>query len=130
VIELSAHSTIGLGGPAQEFLQAECEKDLVEAVRGAERPFLLGHGSNVLIADRGVDGLTIKVASQGIERRRENGSIVLTVQAGESWDRFVAECISGGLAGVECLRGIPGTVGAAPIQNIGAYGQELGETLI
>jgi UDP-N-acetylmuramate dehydrogenase len=132
VIELSAHSTIGLGGPAQEFHQVENERDLMQALLGvgATRPFLLGQGSNVLIADRGVEGLTIKVASKGIERRRENGSVVLRVQAGESWDLLVAECISEGLAGVECLRGIPGTVGAAPIQNIGAYGQELGETLV
>lgn len=131
--DLAAHSTIYLGGPAEEFVEADTELDLVSLVRGSadDDLFVLGGGSNVLIADSGVSGLTVKVMTRGIERiRHGQDHQVLRVSAGESWDELVAVAVEDGLAGIECLAGIPGTVGATPIQNVGAYGQEIAKTVV
>jgi UDP-N-acetylmuramate dehydrogenase len=107
---------------------------LVDAVREADAAgtplLLLAGGSNVVIADSGFDGLVLRIATRGIERRAEDGRVRLSVAAGESWDELVAGAVADGLVGVECLAGIPGSVGATPIQNVGAYGQEVAETIV
>ena len=96
------------------------------AVRAARPPVLvLAGGSNVVVADQGFPGTVVHVRSRGVTRAGKR----LTVAAGEPWDAFVAACVADGLAGVECLSGIPGSTGATPIQNVGAYGQEVAETI-
>ena len=90
---------------------------------------VLGGGSNLIISDDGFDGLVVEMAQQGIEEREEDGRALVTAQAGEDWDLFVERCVAAGLQGLECLSGIPGRVGATPIQNVGAYGQEVSETI-
>lgn len=128
---LAAYTTLRLGGPAQGWTKVADEDALVEAVRTTgEEILILGGGSNIVVADAGFAGSVVHVATRGITHEEIDGKSLLTVQAGEQWDDFVVHAIVKGLAGVECLSGIPGTVGAAPIQNIGAYGQDLAETLI
>jgi UDP-N-acetylmuramate dehydrogenase len=126
-------TTLRLGGPAARFVVATDEGDVVDAVLeadGAGEPLLvLAGGSNVVVADEGFPGVVVHVATRGIDRREEEGKVVLTVQAGEPWDPFVAFCVEHDLSGVEALSGIPGSVGATPIQNVGAYGQEVAETI-
>ena len=129
-IPLAPQTTIRLGGPARYF--AECTtvaqiRTALEWAASAERAVqILGGGSNVLFSDRGYDGLVLKIALGGVEF---SGNIA-TVAAGESWDLFVHSSIERGLAGIECLSGIPGLAGATPIQNVGAYGQEVQETIV
>ena len=122
-------TTLGIGGPARFFVRAESEEHIAEAfdlvaARGMD-VFVLGGGSNLLVADSGFDGLVIQVAISGVERHEET----IHAGAGESWDRIVELCVENELAGVECLSGIPGFVGGTPIQNVGAYGQEVSETI-
>jgi UDP-N-acetylmuramate dehydrogenase len=128
-IALAPLTTLNVGGPARFFVRAETEDDVIGAFGYAQRnslaTFVLGGGSNVLISDRGYSGLVIQVALRGI---RIDGSLV-TVGAGEDWDQLVAICVERELAGVECLSGIPGFVGGTPVQNVGAYGQEVSETI-
>jgi UDP-N-acetylmuramate dehydrogenase len=131
---LSELTTLRLGGPAARLAAAGDEAAIVDAVRTADRDgeplLILAGGSNVVVADEGFDGTVLRIASGGIERRRApDGRILLEVAAGEPWDRFVERCVGEGLAGIECLSGIPGSVGATPIQNVGAYGQEVAETI-
>jgi UDP-N-acetylmuramate dehydrogenase len=127
-------TTLRLGGPAGRYAVARTEDEVVGAVREAdaagESLLVLAGGSNVVVADDGFPGLVVHLATRGVERRDENGRALLTVQAGESWDAFVARCVADGLAGIEALSGIPGSVGATPIQNVGAYGQEVSETIV
>ncbi len=126
---LSELTTLRLGGPAGRYLEADAEDDLVRAVReadGAGEPLLvLAGGSNVVVADEGFTGTVLGVATRGVRRQGAR----LEVAAGESWDALVARCVADGLAGIECLAGIPGSVGATPIQNVGAYGQEVAQTI-
>jgi UDP-N-acetylmuramate dehydrogenase len=127
-------TTLRLGGPAGRLVAAGDEEALVAAVRRADRAgeplLILAGGSNVVVADAGFPGTVVRVATRGVETTEAGGGRVrLAVQAGEPWDPFVARCVSGGLAGIECLAGIPGSVGATPIQNVGAYGQEVAETV-
>ncbi|MBV8052332.1 MAG: UDP-N-acetylmuramate dehydrogenase, partial [Acidobacteriaceae bacterium] len=107
--------------------------EVAEAVRFARSRnlelFVLGGGSNLVISDRGWPGLVLKVAIPGIEQRLENGKAVFDVGAGEEWDKFVAKAVAAECAGVECLSGIPGSVGGTPVQNVGAYGQEVAESI-
>ena len=128
-IPLSPLTTLRVGGNARYFVRAESENDVVEAVRFADENgielFGLGGGSNVLVSDAGFDGLVLQVAIRGIEV--VDGKI--TAAAGVDWDGFVAHCVHSDLAGVECLSGIPGFVGGTPVQNVGAYGQEVAETI-
>jgi UDP-N-acetylmuramate dehydrogenase len=132
---LSELTTLRLGGPARRFVRAASEQELVEIVRaadGAGEPLLvLAGGSNVVVADEGFDGTVVQVATRGIERMElRDGRIRLDVAAGEDWDALVAACVADGLAGVEALSGIPGSAGATPIQNVGAYGQEVADVVV
>ncbi len=131
-MRLADYTTVRLGGPARGFVRAGTEEELIGAVRAAdaagEPVLILGGGSNLVVADEGFDGTVIQVATRGVSRGAGPG--VLTVAAGEDWDAVVARTVAEGLAGLECLSGIPGLAGATPIQNVGAYGQEVAETII
>jgi UDP-N-acetylmuramate dehydrogenase len=122
-VELAELTTLRLGGPAGALVEARTEAELVAAAPGAA--LILAGGSNVVVADDGVPGTVVRIATRGVERDGAR----LTVAAGEDWDALVAMCVAEGLQGFECLSGIPGTVGATPIQNVGAYGQEVAETV-
>jgi UDP-N-acetylmuramate dehydrogenase len=126
-------TTFGLGGPARYFAVAENEDDVVEALDFAERRklpiFILGGGSNVLVSDAGFPGIVILVRIKGFRSRLEGEHCFVYAGAGEEWQDFADRCVSSNWQGVECLAGIPGTVGAAPVQNIGAYGQDVAETI-
>ena len=130
-MRLADHTTIGLGGPARRFVRAEDEAGLIEAVRAAdaraEPVLILGGGSNLVVADEGFDGTVVQVATRGVAPGAEPG--LLTVAAGEEWDAVVAATIAAGRSGLECLSGIPGLAGATPIQNVGAYGQEVAQVI-
>jgi UDP-N-acetylmuramate dehydrogenase len=130
-VKLADYTTVRLGGPARAFVRAETEHELIDAVRSAdaagEPVLILGGGSNLVVSDEGFDGTVIQVATRGVTR--DAGPGVLTVAAGEEWDAVVARAVAEGLAGLECLSGIPGLAGATPIQNVGAYGQEVAETI-
>ncbi len=133
-MELAPRTTLRLGGPAARFLEARTEAEVVAAVANAdgagEELLVLAGGSNVVVADAGFPGVVVAIATAGVERTEEGERVVLTVQAGEDWDALVARTVAEGLAGVECLSGIPGSVGATPIQNVGAYGQDVAETIV
>jgi UDP-N-acetylmuramate dehydrogenase len=126
---LAAYTTLGVGGPARWFAEAVDEADVQEALRFASdrqlRVFVLGAGSNVLAWDEGFDGLVLRIAIRGVKRAGDS----LVAGAGESWDTLVQFAVDENLAGVECLSGIPGTVGGTPVQNVGAYGQEVSSTI-
>jgi UDP-N-acetylmuramate dehydrogenase len=135
---LADHTTLRLGGPARSWVRAETEQDLVDAVRRAddagEPVLVLAGGSNLVAADEGFAGTVVEVATTGVvaDHAGEDptrGSVIVTVAAGESWDGFVATAVARGWVGVEALSGVPGSVGATPIQNVGAYGQEVSQTL-
>jgi UDP-N-acetylmuramate dehydrogenase len=130
-VRLADCTTIRLGGPARRFLRASTEEGLIEAVRAAdisgEPVLILGGGSNLVVADEGFDGTVVQAATRGVRRGDEPGTV--TVAAGEDWDAAVAWTVAEGLAGLECLSGIPGLTGATPIQNVGAYGQEVSQTI-
>ncbi len=135
-VRLAGCTTLRLGGAARAFHQARSTQEVVDAVHGAEAAdepvLILGGGSNLVVADQGFPGTVVRVATSGTDIRRDPGdgrAAVLRVAAGEDWDALVARCVAEGLAGVECLAGIPGLVGATPIQNVGAYGQEVAETV-
>ena len=125
--DLGAWTTLGLGGPAGRVVEARSDDELVAAVREADAPLLLAGGSNVVVADEGFPGTVVRVLTSGVG---VHDDVVLDVAAGEPWDPFVARCVEEGRAGIECLAGIPGSVGATPIQNVGAYGQEVAETIV
>lgn len=125
VPRLSEYTTLRLGGPADRWIDTYCEKDLIEAVQTAERLFVLGHGSNIVVADSGFRGTVVKVGSEGVRLSGDGSRVLVSAQAGVEWDQLVAETVAEGLSGLECLSGIPGSVGAAPCQNIGAYGEQL-----
>src|SRR5579883_2018673 len=130
---LAPLTTIRLGGAAASLVDVSSEDDLVEALRAAEGAaapvFVLGGGSNVVVADEGFPGAVLRVGIRGLSARRESGRVVVDVGAGEDWDALVARAVDEGWGGVACMSGIPGLVGATPIQNVGAYGQEVGDTI-
>ncbi len=129
---LAPLTTMRVGGPATRLVTAESADELIETVRAAgERVLVLSGGSNLLVCDEGFDGTVARVASRGVDVDSADrcGGVFVKVAAGESWDRFVARAVEAGWAGVEALSGIPGLVGATPIQNVGAYGQEVGQTI-
>jgi UDP-N-acetylenolpyruvoylglucosamine reductase len=129
-VRFADYTTLRVGGPARRLVRAETDAELIEAVRTADdagEPLLvLGGGSNLVVADAGFDGVVVQVATHGVRR---SGDLV-TVAAGEVWDDMVASFVADGYAGVEALSGIPGLVGATPIQNVGAYGQEVAQTVV
>jgi UDP-N-acetylmuramate dehydrogenase len=133
-VSLAPRSTMGVGGAARFFVEARDEADVVEAVGWSARRgvslHVLGGGSNLVVADAGVDGLVLRVASRGVLSREVDGAVELEAAAGEPWDDLVSLAVERGWAGLECLSGIPGLVGGTPIQNVGAYGQEVSETLV
>jgi UDP-N-acetylmuramate dehydrogenase len=128
--DLAPLTTIRLGGPAKRLVEAHSEAEAIESVREAdatgEPVLVLAGGSNVVIADEGFPGTVVRLLTSGITR---HGDSELEVQAGEPWDPLVESAVTEGLAGIECLSGIPGSVGATPIQNVGAYGQEVSDTI-
>lgn len=131
-VPLAPLTTLGVGGPARFLIRVTEEIQIREALEfsrsGGWPVFILGGGSNVLVSDRGFPGLVIQTALRGIRAKDTTGGEI-EVAAGEEWDPFVAWCINRNLAGVECLSGIPGTVGGTPVQNVGAYGQEVSDTI-
>jgi UDP-N-acetylmuramate dehydrogenase len=136
-IPLAPLTTIKVGGRARYFVEAKDSGEVQEAVtfaRSRTLPlFVLGGGSNLLVADSGWPGLVLKIAVGGIVQRGgrdEDGKVIFDAGAGESWDKFVSRTVMARCAGVECLSGIPGSVGGTPVQNVGAYGQEVAETIV
>jgi len=134
-VSLAALTTFKIGGPARFFVEARSLADVQQTVAFAQsrnlQLFVLGGGSNLLVSDSGWPGLVLKLGISGIERTpvEHEGKILFEVGAGESWDRFVSHAVVAHCAGVECLSGIPGSVGGTPVQNVGAYGQEVSETI-
>ena len=133
-VPLAPLTTLGIGGPARFFAECVSGETLSAGVKWARDEglplFVLGGGSNVVISDDGFPGLVMRVSIRGIEIAIEGEQVIITAGAGEEWDSLVAYCTGRNFAGFECLSGIPGRVGATPIQNVGAYGQETRETLV
>ncbi|MEO8042860.1 MAG: UDP-N-acetylmuramate dehydrogenase [Acidobacteriota bacterium] len=138
-VALAPLTTLKVGGPARFFVRASNESQVAKAFEYADKNdldvFVLGGGSNILVSDDGFNGLVVNVALKGVTasepRDRADGSdvVAITASAGEDWDKFVETCVNQDLAGVECLSGIPGFVGGTPVQNVGAYGQEVSESI-
>jgi UDP-N-acetylmuramate dehydrogenase len=133
-VPLAPYTTFQIGGPARWFAEAVSEEDIAAGIAfAAERRvplFILGGGSNLLVSDAGFSGLVLRIGLRGIESAPESGGAILSAAAGEDWDGLVAYAVAADLAGVECLAGIPGTVGGTPVQNVGAYGQEVSQTIV
>jgi UDP-N-acetylmuramate dehydrogenase len=131
-VRLADLTTLRVGGPAALHV-ADSDAEVVDVVRGCDaerRPVLiLGGGSNVVVADEGVEGVVVRIATSGVSFRPEGDRVGVTAAAGETWDDVVVACLAEGLAGVETLSGIPGLVGATPLQNVGAYGTELSDVV-
>jgi UDP-N-acetylmuramate dehydrogenase len=132
-VPLGPRTTLGIGGPARRFVRVTSEGELREALREAkaagERVLILGGGSNLVVPDAGWAGLVIEMGIEGIEIVEDVDHATVTAGAGIVWDLFVGAVVYAGLAGCECLSGIPGLVGATPMQNVGAYGQEVADTI-
>ncbi len=132
-VSLAPLTTMKVGGPARYFVENKTIAEVQGAVafgRSRNLPlFVLGGGSNLVVSDAGWPGLVLKVGITGIDERNENGKAIFDVGAGEEWDKFAARAVARNCAGVECLSGIPGSVGGTPVQNVGAYGQEAAETI-
>ena len=134
-VSLAPLTTFRIGGPARFFVEAKSPAEVQEAVTWVlqrNHPlFVLGGGSNLLVADSGFSGLVLKIGITGTERlpSLESGKVIFNVGAGESWDEFVSKAVMANCAGIECLSGIPGSIGGTPVQNVGAYGQEVSQTI-
>jgi UDP-N-acetylmuramate dehydrogenase len=130
---LAQYTTLGLGGPAKAFVTASSDESLIQAVQAAdaagEPVLILGGGSNLVVGDDGFPGTVVHVSTRGLAYARTGDGVEVTVAAGENWDDVVAATVNEGLSGLECLSGIPGSAGATPIQNVGAYGQEVSEAI-
>ena len=133
---LAPFTTFGIGGPARWFVETASEAEIAEAAAWAREHrvalFVLGGGSNVLVSDAGFDGLVLQISLHGITAVNalgEPGHMIYQAAAGEEWDRFVQRTVEDSCAGLECLAGIPGTVGGTPVQNVGAYGQEVASVI-
>ncbi|MGZ5445144.1 MAG: UDP-N-acetylmuramate dehydrogenase [Thermoanaerobaculia bacterium] len=133
-VPLAPLTTIGIGGPARFFFRATSVDEVREALAWARErslaTFVLGGGSNLLISDDGFDGVVIHIDLRGVTVESEDEYAMVKVAAGEPWDAFVARAVKSDWAGIECLSGIPGSTGATPIQNVGAYGQDVSETIV
>jgi UDP-N-acetylmuramate dehydrogenase len=132
-VPLSELTTLRVGGPARRLVEARSAEDVVEVVGAAdaarEPVLVMAGGSNLVIADEGFEGTVVRIATRGISVDRRGDRVQLLAAAGEPWDELVAHCAAEGLAGIECLSGIPGSTGATPVQNVGAYGQEVADTV-
>ncbi len=134
-VSLAELTTLKIGGAARFFAAAESEADVIESLAFADennlKVFILGGGSNILIADEGFDGLVLQIAAKGVAiSETQNEIVAVEAKAGEDWDDFCALCVAENLQGIECLSGIPGLIGGTPVQNVGAYGQEVSETIL
>jgi UDP-N-acetylmuramate dehydrogenase len=133
-VVLAAYTTLGLGGAAARFIEVSTDEQIVREIRAADRrgePVLvLGGGSNIVVADAGFPGLVVRIVTSGIAAVPAGDRVAVSVAAGQDWDTVVDWCVRGGLSGIECLSGIPGLAGATPIQNVGAYGQEVSGTIL
>ncbi|MEU8271946.1 UDP-N-acetylmuramate dehydrogenase [Sphaerisporangium sp. NPDC049002] len=133
-VRLAPYTTLRVGGAARAFVEARTGEELVELVARADRAgepvLVLGGGSNLVVSDEGFDGLVVRVSSRGVDVRDEGDRVVVTAQAGEDWDALVARAVAEGWSGIECLSGVPGLVGSTPIQNVGAYGQDVSQTVV
>src|SRR3954468_23230801 len=135
-VDLAGYTTLRLRGPARRFVEATTDEELTGAVRKADEAgedvLVLGGGSNLVVADEGFPGTVVHVATRGVTVTpgAHDGRVLVRAQAGEEWEPFVARCVDEGFAGIECLSGIPGRLGATPIQNVGAYGQDVSETIV
>ncbi|MGC1299629.1 MAG: UDP-N-acetylmuramate dehydrogenase [Alloacidobacterium sp.] len=132
-VPLAPYTTFGIGGPARWFIEASTEDEVLRAVEFARNQtaplFVLGGGSNLLISDAGFPGVVLHIALKGIEHQGLGCTTRFSVAAGEDWDAFVSLAVVQNCGGIECLAGIPGSVGGTPVQNVGAYGQEVSETI-
>lgn len=132
-IPLAPLTTLQVGGPARYFAKAASVDEIrgaLDFARARSLPvFVLGGGSNLVVADSGFSGLVLQVALRGVTQTDEGGRRVFSAASGEPWDDFVAHTVAEGCAGLECLSGIPGSVGGTPVQNVGAYGQEVSQTI-
>ncbi|WP_426996638.1 UDP-N-acetylmuramate dehydrogenase [Pseudarthrobacter sp. N5] len=132
---LSELTTAGVGGPAGTYIEARTEAEIIDAVRTAdsagEQLLIIGGGSNLLISDDGFPGTVLKIASQGFVVNAEDscGGVAAVVQAGHNWDAFVEHAVRHAWSGIEALSGIPGATGATPVQNVGAYGADVSQTI-
>lgn len=130
---LSEHTTLRVGGPARDWVVATSEDEIVDTVRrldaAGEPVLLLGGGSNLVVSDQGFAGTVVQVASRGADAQAVEDRVRLTLAAGEPWDDIVSRAVAHGWAGIEALSGIPGLVGATPVQNVGAYGQDVAQVI-
>jgi UDP-N-acetylmuramate dehydrogenase len=133
-VPLAPLTTLGVGGAARWFVEAIDEATVLAAATWARQRSVplrvLGGGSNLVVADAGVNALVVRIALRGVRSQERDGVVDVTAAAGEPWDDLVALAVARGWAGLECLSGIPGLVGATPIQNVGAYGQEVSDTVV
>lgn len=133
-VSLAPYTTLRIGGPASYFAQVRTEDELLDAVMFARKGnlpmFVMGGGSNLVVSDSGFDGLVIHIALDGaITSTQQGNSVEYTVPAGADWNSFVHSVCEQGISGIECLAGIPGTLGGTPVQNVGAYGQDVAATI-
>jgi UDP-N-acetylmuramate dehydrogenase len=132
---LASFTTLGVGGPARYFLEAHSEAEILESTAWAQQRsiplFVLGGGSNLVVSDKGFDGLVLHIALSGIEIIEADSAdqVLFRAAAGENWDAFAEQAVETNCSGIECLAGIPGTVGGTPVQNVGAYGQEVASVI-
>jgi UDP-N-acetylmuramate dehydrogenase len=133
-VMLAGYTTLAVGGPAARFVDAGTDEQVIAEVREAdaagEPVLVLGGGSNLVVADEGFPGTVVHVATSGVSIAGDGDGVTVAVAAGEDWDSLAERCVAEGLSGIECLSGIPGLAGATPIQNVGAYGQEVSETVV
>ena len=133
-VSLSGYTTLRLGGPAARFVEADSDAEIIATLQAAddagEPVLVLGGGSNLVVPDEGFPGTVIRILTREVRTTADDDAVLLTVAAGEDWDALVERWVSDSLAGAECLSGIPGLAGATPIQNVGAYGQEVAETIV
>jgi UDP-N-acetylmuramate dehydrogenase len=133
-VPLAPYTTFQIGGPARWFAEAASEDDIAAGIAFASQRrlplFVLGGGSNLLVSDAGFSGLVLRIALRGIASTQDSDRLIVSAAAGEDWDGLVAYAVAADCAGVECLSGIPGTVGGTPVQNVGAYGQEVSQTIV
>ena len=132
-VALADHTTLRIGGPAARFIEVEKADEVIEVVAAADtadEPLLvLGGGSNVVVGDDGFPGTVVKITTAGLHVETTSDLVTVTAQAGEDWDALVGLAVAEGWSGIEAMSGVPGLVGATPIQNVGAYGQEVAQTI-